>query len=43
MPVIICIIIVMFLVLLGWTWSSLEDIEKTIQDMDYITPLDHNL
>ena len=29
MPVIICIIIVMFLVLLGWTWSSLEDIEKT--------------
>ncbi|CDB31599.1 unknown [Clostridium sp. CAG:575] len=35
MPVIICIIIVMFLVLLGWTWSSLEDIEKT-KKIEYI-------
>ena len=35
MPVIICIIIVMFLVLLGWTWSSLEDIEKS-KKIEYI-------
>lgn len=35
MPVIISIIIVMFLVLLGWTWSSLEDIEKT-KKIEYI-------